>query len=47
MHYINEAENIRRVSGFETNKIRQVTEGVCLKEPGRTGKGVQTNKPTK
>lgn len=35
-----------RVSGFETNKIRQVTEGICLKEQERPGQGGQTNKPT-
>lgn len=37
--YSNEAENIHRVSGLETNEIRQVTEGICLKEQGRAEKG--------
>lgn len=37
--YSNEAENIHRVSGLETNEIRQVTEGICLKEQVRAEKG--------
>lgn len=36
--YSNEAENIHTVSGFEANEIRQVTEGICLKEQERPGK---------
>lgn len=34
-------------TGFETNEIRQLTEGICLKEQGRAEKGGQTNQPSK